>query len=122
MKKKLLMACGLVLALNVAYSDGRYCLCGSDEDGCHDYRSCACIPYNEQEAGNPFCLDLDHLRCIPLSQDPDCYVLFRHTNQEQCLATLFQSGPHPACELVSHDFCKEHQIAECNAEGQLDTC
>lgn len=107
----------LILALlcNHAYCSDSYYLCGSDEDGCWDYRSCACIP--AQNIDTPFCLDLDTLSCSPLAQKPDCYPLFIHKNQSECLATLFQSEPTPPCTLVSETFCIEHHILICDAEG-----
>ena len=112
----------LLFCLGLSQASTRYLLCGSDEDGCYDYRSCACIPYNEFEANNRFCLDLDTPRCIPLSEAPNCYVLFIHKNQQECLATLYQSKPHPSCLLVSGSLCLENHIALCNADGNFNTC
>ena len=113
---------GCLFLFSTLHANERQLLCGSDEDGCNDYRYCACIPYNEMEAENPWCLDFDRLLCIPLSQNPNCYPLFIHKTQGECLATIFQSEPRPACSLVSLDFCHENHIALCNPEGQPESC
>jgi hypothetical protein len=113
---------GALLFNNFSHADTRYLLCGSDEDGCYDYHSCACIPYNEAEGSRRFCLDLDIPRCVPLAEAPDCYALFIHRNQEECLATLYQSQPKPACQLVSKTFCLDNHIAICGADGNFNSC
>ncbi len=104
------------------YSLQEYYLCGSDEDGCYDHRSCACIPRIETKPQEPFCFDFDQLTCLPLSQQPGCYPLFIHDNQGECLATIFQSEPKPACPLVSLDFCLENHIVFCDPSGQPTSC
>ena len=112
----------LSLFCTSSHSGGGYYLCGSDEDGCHDYRFCACIPQIETKPSERFCLDFDSLICQPLSQKPDCYSQFIFENQGECIATIFQSEPRPPCPLVSHDFCLENHVAFCDSSGQPNSC
>lgn len=114
----------LLITATSTFSSDRYFLCGSDEDGCLEgmYQYCFCIPYNDIEANNPYCLDFDEFKCTPLTQTPDCKPFFTYRNQSECLATIFQSEPVPPCTITTHSFClKEHAVI-CNPEGQLDSC
>lgn len=110
-----------LLLISQSYAN-TYHLCGSDEDGCYDYPSCACIPYPESEINKTFCLDLDKLSCEPFSETLGCYPLFLFKNKAECLATLFQSTSHPPCKEVLEDFCLQHHIVFCNTNGQFSSC
>lgn len=112
----------LFLLTTSLYSTEFYYLCGSDEYGCSDYRFCACIPAHDTQANLPYCLDLDNLTCLPLSQTPKCYPLFIYKNQGECLATLFQSEPQPPCQLVPQSTCIDNSIPICNADGNFYSC
>ncbi|KTC91740.1 hypothetical protein [Legionella cincinnatiensis] len=106
------------------YCNSRYFLCGPDENGCFSdiYRYCACIPYNDWEANNPYCLDFDKLICTPLSQTMHCDSALIFKNQGECLATIFQSEPTPPCQITTHQFCVEHHTPICDKTGQPNSC
>jgi hypothetical protein len=112
----------LLLYISLSMAGEQAYLCGSDEDGCSDYRACACIPYDPIESNQPYCLDFDEFVCKPLKQNPDCYPLFVYPNHGECLATMYQSRPRPACPIVGRAFCLEHRIVFCNANGAFSSC
>ena len=112
----------LLLSLKPLISAGQAYLCGSDEDGCSNYRACACIPYDPIKSNQPYCLDFDSLRCQPLSQVPDCYSLFIFSNHGECLATIFQSSPRPACPVINRSFCDDNHIVVCHENGGFNSC
>lgn len=107
-----------------SYSSDRYFLCGADEDGCLEgaYQYCFCIPYNDVEANTPYCLDVDALKCTPLSKTINCSSSFVYKNQGECLATIFQSEPMPPCTVTTHSFCLKENVMMCDPNGQLDSC
>ena len=106
-----LMTC-LILSTAITFSAENYFLCGPDEDGCSpdDYRYCICIPRNDIEAEQPFCLDFNTITCLPLSQIPQCPKTDVFKNQSDCVATAFQSEPDPPCGITSKAFCQEQHI------------
>lgn len=108
----------------VSMTAKKYLLCGPDEDGCYPdiYTYCNCIPYNEQQGNQAYCLDFDAMKCYPLSQKPDCYPLLIRKDQASCLATIFQSHAAPGCDFTTDDFCNEHQMRFCDAEGHPGSC
>ena len=120
---KLFLATSIALA-TPSYSSDRYLLCGPDEDGCFKgmYQHCFCIPYNDLEANNPYCLDFNALKCTPLSKTPNCAPHFTYKNQSECLATIFQSEPTPPCTMTTHIFCLQEHTMICDPNGQLDSC
>ena len=101
-----------------------YWLCGPDEDGCPEdgYQYCVCIPHNDVEANQPYCLDFDTLSCTPLTQTPNCDKHFVFQDQTSCLATIFHSIPDNPCTLTTQSFCLEHQTGFCDESGRPDTC
>lgn len=123
MKAQIYLA-GLLSLATLSYSSNRYFICGSDEDGCFAgmYQDCFCIPYNDIEANNPYCLNFDQLKCIPLSQSTNCPPHFIHKNQGECLATIFQSEPTPPCAVTTHSFCLKEHTSICDPNGQLNSC
>ncbi|MGQ3890531.1 hypothetical protein [Legionella sp. CNM-4043-24] len=102
----------------------KYILCGPDEDGCHrnTYTWCSCIPYNEQQGKNAWCLDFDTMRCYPLAQKPDCDRIMIHRDQASCLGTIFQSEPEPGCRITTQDFCERHNMSFCDEDGHPGSC
>ena len=110
--------------MHSSFASERYFMCGPDEDGCIEgsYQYCFCIPYDEQQANRPYCLDFTNLKCTPLEKIPTCPQSFIYANQGECLATIFQSEPIPACKLSTHKFCLEAHAYICDKEGQLNTC
>jgi hypothetical protein len=114
---------GLLLASH-CYGSDRYFLCGSDEDGClkGKYQYCFCIPYNELDANKPHCLDFDEFTCTPLLPSSKCKPSFIFRNQAECLATIFQSEPTPPCTIVTHAFCLQEHVTQCDPDGRLDSC
>lgn len=122
-----LFFCVASLTLAVpSYSSDRYFLCGGDEDGCfegmHEY--CECIPYNELEANNPYCIDdrTPLLKCLPLSEVPTCKAPWIFKNQGECVAALYQSEPTPPCEIITHAQCLEGHTPICSPDAELDSC
>lgn len=115
---------GLFVLISTTYSSDRYFLCGPDEDQCYDriYQYCSCIPYNDVEANNPYCLDFDKMTCTPLSQSPGCYPMFIYKTQGECLATIFQSSPIPSCTITTRAFCLEHHSSICDPNGHPNSC
>lgn len=120
----LLLGFSVLLLMQSSFASERYFICGLDEDGCAEgaYQYCFCIPYDEQEANRPYCLDFNNLKCTPLSKTPDCSRSFIFANQGECLATIFQSEPIPSCRLSTHTFCQEVHAHICDTSGQLNTC
>ena len=115
---------GLVALSTLSYSSDLYFLCGPDEDRCIEgsYQHCFCIPYNDTEANEPYCLNFDEMNCTPVSQTPLCKSHFRFKNQGECLATLFQSQPIPSCTITNHAFCLQEHTYRCDPDGQLSSC
>ena len=83
--------------MNASSANPLYFLYGPDEDGCFDDRHeyCACIPYDDVQAEQPYCLNFDKLTCLPLSKTPECNLNDQYVNQSTCLATLYQSEDTP---------------------------
>ena len=108
----------------VSHSSQRYFMCGGDEMGCIEgmYQYCICIPYNDIEANNAYCLDFDIMKCTPLSQTSNCKAAFIFKNQNECLATLFQSEMTPPCKITTYAFCLNEHATVCDPNGQLDSC
>src|SRR5580704_14066758 len=98
----------LLLFHNMSYAEPRYYLCGPDEDGCllDQAQYCACIPLDEDNFSQPYCLDFDNLRCEPLSKVSGCLLTF--SDQGRCLATIHQSEPEPPCSVTSLTFCQQN--------------
>lgn len=113
-----------ILVSGSTYSGEPYIMCGPDEDGCHTdiYKYCACIPYDQDQGQEPYCLDFDRLTCEPLSKVPNCDTSMIHKNQQSCVATIFQSVPNPPCPLRSKEFCIEHQMSLCDGDGKPESC
>lgn len=113
-----------VLMLGTAEASQTYFLCGSDEDGCspNDYSACFCIPYDGLLASKPYCLNLDEVACIPLSQKKDCSSELIMKDQNTCLAVAFQSEPEPPCTLVNKQFCLDNRMHLCPEGGFLTSC
>lgn len=102
----------------------KYILCGPDEDGCYQgiYSHCNCIPYNEQQGNQAYCLDFDTMRCYPLTQKPDCDTALISKDQASCLSTIFQSEPEPGCLFTTDDFCLEQHMNFCDEDGHPGSC
>lgn len=107
---------------SISYSDPRYFLCGSDEDGCFLDRVqyCACIPLDEDHFPEPYCLDFDNMRCEPLSKVPGCSLVYK--DQGRCLATIHQSEPEPPCSVTTLSFCQQNHAWICDGSGNPDGC
>lgn len=105
-------------------AESRYILCGPDEDGCFmdQVQYCACIPYNEIHALQPYCLDFDKMQCEPLSEKPACPERFIYKDQMRCLATIFQSEPEPPCSVTTYSFCVNNKAWMCDAVGNPRSC
>ncbi|WP_245183391.1 hypothetical protein [Legionella israelensis] len=114
----------LLFFVNINYASERYFVCGPDEDGCYKdiYHYCACIPYDDEHAQTPYCLDFNKLTCSPLEQVPDCDPGMIYKNQGSCLATIFQSESEPPCPVRNHSFCLENDMAICDANGRPESC
>ena len=116
---------GLWITLSLpCYASDRYFLCGPDEDGCFEesYSSCICIPVDPMNSEAPYCLDFDDLKCTPLSTRPDCSPKLTFNNQNECLATIFQSEPTPPCSFTTLEFCLQKHMMICDPTGQLGRC
>jgi len=102
----------------------KYLLCGPNEDGCYRniYQYCNCIPYNEQQGSQPYCLDFDNMRCHPLTQVPDCDAALIRKDQASCLATIFQSEREPGCRATTQAFCVKHNMYFCDEDGHPGSC
>lgn len=113
----------IFIFMTASEASDKYFLCGPDEDGCSPkyYNSCLCMPFDGALADSPYCLDLIHLRCLPVSLDPGCRSGDRVKNQETCLSTLFQSEP-ATLPLKRAAFCMKHHIALCPKDGSRDDC
>lgn len=114
----------LFSSMNNGYASNRYFLCGPDEDGCYEEISqyCACIPYDDLEAGRPYCLNFNEMTCTPLSQTPNCDPAFIFQNQGSCLATIYQSEPRPPCSVTTRSYCLEHHTSICDKNGRPESC
>jgi hypothetical protein len=110
--------------IKLVHGSDRYFLCGPDEDGCYQeiYQYCSCIPYDDLEANEPFCLDFDKMICLPLSKKQDCSGSFIFSNQGECLATIFHSEPTHPCQLTTYNFCLEQHTFFCAPDGQPESC
>lgn len=114
----------LCLIQSVQANPPFYFLCGTDEDGCPDgdEQFCACIPANSNWK-EPYCLDFDHMTCVPfIKEHPNCIPTLKFNNQGECLATIFQSEPHPTCRQESLEFCRTHSTYICDENGNPDSC
>ncbi len=120
----IVLFCAGLLFFTASFSSDRYFLCGPDEDGCYAgiYQYCSCIPYNDLEANNRYCLDVYVLKCTPLSETPTCNPAFIYKNQGECLATIFQSEPTPPCTVTTHFFCLKEHVSICAPDGQVHSC
>lgn len=121
---RILLFISLFFFIAFGYCSDLYILCGPDEDGCYDKIAqwCVCIPYDEQEGNQPYCLDFDLLRCTPLREQPNCRSNFTFKNQASCVAAIFQSGSEPPCPLTTRDYCIQHHTPFCDMDGRLESC
>ncbi len=121
MRDKILFIVLLLIVQNCFSESPLYYLCGPDEDGCPEGNEqyCACIPVSAN-AAQPYCYPADWKSCVLFKEGSDCDLKF--DNQAMCVASLFQSEPEPACQLVSQSFCKAHSVPICDESGNLDSC
>lgn len=115
---------GYLMLSSTTLAETRYFLCGPNEDGCSadQYAYCFCIPYDESNANQPYCLNFDNLSCLPVTTQIDCHPAFLFKNQGECLATIFHSHPGAPCDLTHASFCKKHFISMCDKTGQPNHC
>ncbi|MFY7698337.1 MAG: hypothetical protein ACOVQX_05955 [Legionella sp.] len=124
MRRIVLLLSLVVIMFHSCWANNRYFICGPDEDGCPEDNEhyCFCIPYDEQYANQPHCLDLVHLRCMPYQPHASCNIHLIYRNQSECLATIFQSEPIPACKITNLLHCQQVKAHVCNKYGQLTSC
>ncbi|HSW92904.1 MAG TPA: hypothetical protein VLJ15_00950 [Gammaproteobacteria bacterium] len=121
---KILLSIVLLFVFQTTFAESPfYFLCGPDEDGCPEGQEqyCACIPASASPE-QPYCLNFDARTCAPLIRQPNCARDLIFSNQETCLATIFQSEPEPPCVKVSQSFCSTHSTYVCNEQGDPDSC
>ncbi len=120
---KILISIALLIIFQTVHAD--YFLCGPDEDGClaGSEQYCTCTPIRDDQ-NKPYCLDLHHLTCNPVSLQPDCQEkeIVVDDGQGACLAMLLQSVETPACRVVTESFCKAYSVPICADNGNPDTC
>ena len=109
---KILLSLFCLILMVLVTADNQYFLCGPDEDGCYPgiYQWCMCIRKHPTLAATPYCMDFDSLSCQPATAMPQCPVADLRPTQSNCVATLFQSEPEPACPLVDESFCRDNGI------------
>ncbi|ABS77645.1 hypothetical protein [Coxiella burnetii] len=124
MLRRLCFFCLCFCMLSLSYGQGKYFLCGPDEDGCGpgEYQWCLCMPYDGALAGEPYCLNFDNVSCVPLAQAPNCPKGDIFKDQGTCLAVAFQSEPEPPCPLVDEQFCRQHHVPVCQKDSGAETC
>lgn len=123
MVNKILLSVVLFCMLQTAQSS-QYFLCGPDEDGCPKgfEQYCACIPVRADQY-SPYCLDLDHMTCNPVSSQPDCKEKeIVVPTQGECVAMMYQSVKTPACKVKTESFCRQHSAAICDETGNPSSC
>ena len=123
-KNRLICFFVLLILNSMAYSESRYFICGPDEDGCdlNDARYCACIPYDEFNFANPYCLDFNKMRCEPLANVPDCPSALVFKDQGTCFSTIFQSTSSKPCVTTTLKFCQESHAWLCDVTGDPTKC
>lgn len=112
------------ISLSASCNSTRYYLCGPDEDGCpEDYPEyCLCIPLNEKNTHSAYCLNLDELRCTPLSAQKNCDINDIYPSQGHCLAVIYHSLSTPPCKTTTETFCQLHHSYFCDESGAPQSC
>lgn len=114
----------LLFSSGAGFPAETYLVCGPDEDGCYRdiYHYCNCIPVDDNRGEQPYCLDLDSMRCHPLADRPDCVPALTFKDQASCVSTIFQSSQEPACARKTQAFCRDNGMSFCDEDGHPDSC